>query len=396
MRKVPLSPDVEPRVIARGTPGFSGADLANLVNEAALLAARIGRRLVTMAEFEAAKDKVMMGAERRSMVMSEDEKRLTAYPRGRTCRGRAHVPKHDPLHKITIIPRGRALRTGNGATGKTVAPVFFAGIALAEPVVMGILNVTPDSFSDGGDVADPAVAIVTGIAMRDAGAAILDVGGESTRPGSDPVSVEEELRRVIPVIRGLAAAGGIVSIDTRHGAVMRAAIEAGARIVNDVTALTGDRESLAVVAGSSVSVVLMHMQGEPKTMQAAPRYDDVVREVRDYLGARIAACEAAGIDRSRIAIDPGIGFGKALEHNLRLLNELDAFGALGCTILIGVSRKSFISRAAGETSPKARLGGSLAAALAAVDRGARIVRAHDVPETVQALRIRAAIRRAGT
>jgi hypothetical protein len=335
-------------VIARGTPGFSGADLANLVNEAALLAARAGRNKVAMVDFEAAKDKIMMGSERRSMIMSDQEKQLTAYHEAGHALVGLLVPGVDPLHKVTIIPRGRALgvtmnlperdryslkkseiearlammfggrvaedlifgadnvttgasndiqqatgmarrmvtewgmseklgrlryseneeevflgrsvtrtqsvsddtallidievrriigrltppealagdpgyaqgsgdrarmamttdRTGNGATGKTVAPVFFAGIALAEPVVMGILNVTPDSFSDGGDVADPAVAIATGIAMRDAGAAILDVGGESTRPGSDPVSVEEELRRVIPVIRGLAAAGG--------------------------------------------------------------------------------------------------------------------------------------------------------------------------------------------
>jgi dihydropteroate synthase len=283
----------------------------------------------------------------------------------------------------------------NGAAGKSVAPSNFAGIALDEPIVMGILNVTPDSFSDGGDLPDPAVAIATGIAMRDAGAAILDVGGESTRPGSDPVPIEEELRRVIPVIRGLADAGAIVSIDTRHAAVMRAAIEAGAGIVNDVSALTGDKESMAVIAGSEVSVVLMHMRGEPKTMQENPQYDDVVREVYDYLGARIEACEAAGIARGRIAVDPGVGFGKTVEHNLRLLNQLDEFGLLGCAILIGVSRKSFIPRLAGAAVPKARLGGSLAAALAAVDRGARIVRAHDVPETVQALRIQAAIRRAG-
>lgn len=283
----------------------------------------------------------------------------------------------------------------DGATGKPVAPFNFAGIGLAEPIVMGILNVTPDSFSDGGDLADPSAAIAAGLAMRDAGASILDVGGESTRPGSDPVPIDEELRRVVPVVRGLADAGAIVSADTRHAAVMRAAIDAGARIVNDVTALTGDREGMAVIAGSDVSVVLMHMQGEPKTMQLDPHYDDVVREVREYLGARIEACEVAGIAGHRIAIDPGIGFGKTLEHNLRLLNELDALAELGCPILIGVSRKSFIGRVAGNAAPKARLGGSLAAALAAVDRGARIVRAHDVPETVQALRIQAAIRRAG-
>ena len=277
-------------------------------------------------------------------------------------------------------------------TGASVgAPVSFAGVSLAAPVVMGILNVTPDSFSDGGDLPDAASAIATGLAMQNAGAVFLDVGGESTRPGSDPVPVSEELRRVVPVVRGLADQGAIVSIDTRHAAVMRAAIEAGARIVNDVTALAGDPGSMAAVADSDVAVVLMHMQGEPKTMQRDPHYGDVVGEVRDYLAARIAACEAAGISRQRIAIDPGIGFGKTLAHNLALLNGLDAFAALGCPVLIGVSRKSFIAHAAGSAPAKQRLGGSLAAALAAVERGARIVRAHDVAETVQALRIWRAI-----
>lgn len=278
------------------------------------------------------------------------------------------------------------------ATGASIgAPVSFAGVSLAEPVVMGILNVTPDSFSDGGDLRDAASAIETGLAMQEAGAVILDVGGESTRPGSDPVPVSEELRRVLPVVRGLAEQGAIVSVDTRHAAVMRAAIEAGARIVNDVTALAGDPDSLAAVADSDVAVVLMHMQGEPKTMQRDPHYDDVVGEVRDYLAGRIAACEASGIARHRIAIDPGIGFGKTLAHNLALLNRIDALTSLGCPVLIGVSRKSFIAHAAGSVPAKQRLGGSLAAALAAVERGARIVRAHDVAETVQALKIWTAI-----
>ena len=279
------------------------------------------------------------------------------------------------------------------ATGAPMgAPVSFAGVSLAAPVVMGILNVTPDSFSDGGDLRDAASAIATGLAMREAGAVFLDVGGESTRPGSDAVPVSEELRRVVPVVRGLAQQGAIVSVDTRHSAVMRAAIEAGARIVNDVTALAGDPDSLAAVAASDVAVVLMHMQGEPKTMQRDPHYDDVVGEVRDYLAGRIAACEAVGISRQRIAIDPGIGFGKTLAHNLALLNRLDALAALGWPVLIGVSRKSFIANATGGSPPaKQRLGGSLAAALAAVERGARIVRAHDVAETVQALKIWTAI-----
>ena len=277
-------------------------------------------------------------------------------------------------------------------TGASVgAPVSFAGVALAGPVVMGILNVTPDSFSDGGDLPDAASAIATGLAMQEAGAVILDVGGESTRPGSDPVPISEELRRVVPVVRGLAEKGAIVSVDTRHAAVMRAAIKAGARIVNDVTALTGDPDSLAAVADSDASIVLMHMQGEPKTMQRDPHYDDVVGEVRDYLSTRIAACEAVGIERRRLAIDPGIGFGKTLAHNLELLSRIDTLTALGCPVLIGVSRKSFIAHAAGSAPAKQRLGGSLAAALAAVERGARIVRAHDVAETVQALKIWTAI-----
>ncbi len=281
----------------------------------------------------------------------------------------------------------------SGATGATAAPGSFAGVALAEPVVMGILNVTPDSFSDGGDLPDAASAIAAGLVMQEAGAVFLDVGGESTRPGSEPVSVADELRRVVPVVRGLSERDAIVSIDTRHAAVMRAAIAAGARIVNDVTALSGDPDSLGVVADSDVSLVLMHMQGEPRTMQRDPRYGDVLREVHDYLAGRVAACEAAGIARHRIAIDPGIGFGKTLAHNMSLLHGLDALQALGCPMLIGVSRKSFIAHAAGSTPPKQRLGGSLAAALAAVERGARIVRAHDVPETVQALKVWNAIAR---
>jgi dihydropteroate synthase len=252
---------------------------------------------------------------------------------------------------------------------------------------MGILNITPDSFSDGGDVADPTVAIGTGIAMRDAGAAILDVGGESTRPGSDPVSIEEELRRVIPVICGLAAAGGIVSVDTRHAAVMRAAIDAGTRIVNDVTALTGDRESLAVVAGSSVSVVLMHMQGEPGTMQDNPQYADAAVDVFDYLKKRVDACERAGIARGNVAVDPGIGFGKTLDHNLRILSQLDLYRDFGCPLLIGLSRKSFIGKLGQGEPPKARLPGSLAAALSAFRQGVRLFRVHDVAETVQAFRV---------
>jgi dihydropteroate synthase len=267
----------------------------------------------------------------------------------------------------------------------------FAGLDLWPPRVMGILNITPDSFSDGGDRLDPQRAIADGLAMRAAGAAILDVGGESTRPGATPVPVEEELRRVLPVVAGLAEAGCLVSIDSRRAAVMAAALDAGARIINDVTALTGDPVSLALAARRQTPVILMHMLGEPQTMQKAPRYDDVPLDVHDFLAARAAACVAAGIPPERIAVDPGIGFGKSLAHNLRLLDHLAVLHGLGCALVLGVSRKAFIGRLTGAEAAKDRLPGSLAAALAGAARGAQIIRVHDVPETVQALAIWAAI-----
>jgi dihydropteroate synthase len=263
------------------------------------------------------------------------------------------------------------------------------------PKVMGIINVTPDSFSDGGDRLDPQRAIADGLAMRAAGAAILDVGGESTRPGASPVPVEEELRRVVPVVAGLAEAGCLISIDSRRAAVMAAALDAGARIINDVTALTGDAESLALATRRQAPVILMHMRGEPRTMQKAPRYDDAPLDVFDFLAGRLAACVAAGIPPERIAVDPGIGFGKAMAHNLRLLDHLAVLHGLGCTLVLGVSRKAFIGRLTGAEAAKDRLSGSLAAALAGVARGAQIVRAHDVPETVQALAVWSAIETAG-
>ena len=271
----------------------------------------------------------------------------------------------------------------------------FAGLELRPPRVMGVINVTPDSFSYGGDRFDAGRAIADGLAMREAGAAILDVGGESTRPGATPVPVEDEVRRVVPVVAGLARAGALVSIDSRHAAVMAAALDAGARIINDVTALAGDPESLALAARQQVAVVLMHMLGEPRTMQRQPRYDDAPLDVYDFLAARVAACVAAGIPPARIAVDPGIGFGKALAHNLCILGHLAVLHGLGCAVVLGVSRKSFIGRAAGSgpavEAAKARLPGSLAGALAGVARGAQIIRAHDVAETVQALALWTAI-----
>ena len=273
-------------------------------------------------------------------------------------------------------------------------PRRFAGLDLARPHVMGVINVTPDSFSDGGDHLDSGRAVERGLAMGEAGASLLDVGGESTRPGSAPVPVDEELRRVVPVVKGLAAQGAKVSIDTRRARVMAAALDAGASVVNDVTALTGDPESLPMVAQAQVPVILMHMQGEPGTMQKAPNYEDAARDIYDWLAGRVAACEAAGLVRELIAVDPGIGFGKTLDHNLQILDHLGLFRGLGCPILLGVSRKSFIGRLAGEERPKHRGPGSLAAALAGVARGVQILRVHDVADTVQALEVWGAIERA--
>ena len=267
----------------------------------------------------------------------------------------------------------------------------FAGLALDRPRIMGVINVTPDSFSDGGEALDPAAALERGRAMVEAGAAILDVGGESTRPGADPVPEDEEMARVLPVVRGLADLGAVVSIDTRRAAVMEAAAGAGARIINDVTALTYDPRSLEVAAASDAHLILMHMRGEPGTMQDDPHYEDAPKEVLDYLAGRVAACEAAGIERRRIAVDPGIGFGKTLAHNLEILRRLDLYRELGLPLVLGVSRKRLIAEMARGEPPKARLPGSIAAALAGASRGVHILRVHDVVETRQALEVWAAI-----
>jgi dihydropteroate synthase len=269
----------------------------------------------------------------------------------------------------------------------------FDRFALDRPLVMGIVNTTPDSFSDGGDHFDRDVAIARGLEQFADGADILDIGGESTRPGSAPVPPEEERRRVVPVIDALAKAGAVVSIDTRHADTMNAALDAGASIVNDITALTGPC-SLDLVAARGVSAVLMHMQGEPKTMQASPHYDDAPREIAVYLASRIAACEAAGIPRSRLSVDPGIGFGKTVAHNAQILARIDVLRELGVAVLIGVSRKSFLGALSKGEKPKERLPGSLAAGLAAIARGADILRVHDVAPTIQALKVWRAIQNA--
>lgn len=257
-----------------------------------------------------------------------------------------------------------------------------------QPQAMAILNLTPDSFSDGGRYHDdPAAAAAAGMAMLEAGAAILDVGGESTRPGARALWEGDEIARVAPVIERLAGAGAAVSIDSRKAAVMAAALEAGAAMINDVSALTHDPEAMALVAARGCPVVLMHHQGDPQTMQHDPRYDDVLIEVYDWLEARIAAAEAAGIDRARIIVDPGIGFGKRMRHNLALLNGLSLFHGLGCPLLLGASRKRFIGALSGEAGVEARLGGSVAVALFGAAQGAQLLRVHDAFETVQALRV---------
>jgi dihydropteroate synthase len=257
---------------------------------------------------------------------------------------------------------------------------------LTQPRVMGVLNVTPDSFSDGGRFAaiDDALRQAERL-MRD-GADIIDIGGESTRPGADAVPADAEMARVIPVIERLRDVVDMpLSIDTSKPEVMQAAVAAGAGMVNDVSALRAPG-AMAMVAGLDVPVCLMHMQGEPRTMQTAPQYGDVVADILQYLSERIAACEQAGIARDRLVIDPGFGFGKTLAHNLSLLRGLDRFAALGLPVLVGISRKSMIGQVTGRPVEQ-RLAGSLAAALLAVQRGAAIVRVHDVAETVDALKV---------
>lgn len=275
-------------------------------------------------------------------------------------------------------------------SGSEAAPSF-AGLSLDKPRLFGVINVTPDSFSDGGETLAVGEALKRGRAMLDGGADILDVGGESTRPGAEPVSAEEERARVVPVVKGLSEMGALVSIDTRRAEVMAAAIDAGAGIVNDITALTGDGDSLGLVADRGVAVVLMHMQGDPGTMQDNPQYENAAEDVFGTLKDRVEACEEAGIPRGRIAVDPGIGFGKTVDHNLEILNRLDLYQDLGTPVLLGVSRKSFIAKLSRNEAPKDRVPGSLAAVLAAWAQGVRMFRVHDVAETRQALAVAQAI-----
>jgi dihydropteroate synthase len=265
----------------------------------------------------------------------------------------------------------------------------------SRPVVLGILNVTPDSFSDGGDAYDPtdhpAAAVAAGRMLLEAGADAIDVGGESTRPGAQPVPVEEELARVVPVVEALAADGAIVAVDTVKAAVARAAVAAGAAIVNDVSSGTLDPALLATVVELDIPYVVTHLQGEPRTMQDDPTYDDVVGEVFDHLARTIRDLTAAGLAEERIVVDPGIGFGKTVAHNLALLGAVRQLTSLGRPVLVGASRKGFLGTLTGVDDPTDRLAGSLAAAATSIAQGARIVRAHDVEQTVRAVRVAHAI-----
>ena len=250
---------------------------------------------------------------------------------------------------------------------------------------MGILNVTPDSFYDGGNFDDENKALDHAKKMSAHGADIIDVGGESTRPGSVPISLEEEIKRVLPVVKALAEEGSVVSIDTRRSNVMRKALDGGAKIINDISALTQDVCSLKIAAASKASVVLMHMKGRPYSMDNNGDYIDVVEEVNEYLGSRIMACQGAGIEKHRIFIDPGIGFGKNLEHNLRLISKISTFHSLGCPILVGASRKRFIEHIVTKFDTPDRTGGTLASVLYGLSQGVQLFRVHNVKEINQGI-----------
>ena len=263
---------------------------------------------------------------------------------------------------------------------------------LSRPQVMGVLNITPDSFSDGGEFLEPQRALDRALQMQEQGAAVIDIGGESTRPGAAPVSASDELKRVIPVIDALQAQLTVpISIDTRKPEVMQAAVAAGAGLINDVNALRAPG-ALQAAAASAAAVCLMHMRGEPRTMQTDPHYADVVEEVKAFLLQRVAACEAAGVGRERLLLDPGFGFGKTVEHNLRLLARLEELAASGLPVVVGLSRKSMIGKLL-DLDIAERLPASIALAVLAVERGARLVRAHDVAATWQAVQMQVEVQR---
>ena len=263
-----------------------------------------------------------------------------------------------------------------------------ANLPLDRPRIMGIVNVTPDSFSDGGSFKTPKDAVAHALRLEEEGAELLDIGGESTRPGADPVTVDEELRRIMPVLEGLRGkTRARISVDTRRADVMRRAASAGAHILNDVSALMYDPQSLRVATETKLPIVLMHAQGEPATMQKDPQYTDALLDVFDHLEARVEACVRAGVARERLILDPGIGFGKTVLHNLEIMGGLSLLHGLGAAVMLGASRKSFIGALSGAIDPKDRVMGSVAAALSGAMQGAQILRVHDVAATRQALTI---------
>lgn len=302
----------------------------------------------------------------------------------------APVASLDDLAADLPPPLGQRLNQllANIAAGRGPLVLPSGGkISFSKPLIMGVLNVTPDSFSDGGNFLAPEAAIAHAKQLAEAGADIIDIGGESTRPGALTVWEGEEMDRVLPVIEALRDLGVPLSIDTRRASVMRQALKAGAQIINDISALTADPESLEVAAQSAAPVVLMHSQGDPQTMQDDPRYADVLLDVYDYLDDRVEAALAAGIKRQNIIVDPGIGFGKTVRHSIALINGLGLFQGLGCGLQLGVSRKRFIGALSREEPAQERLGGSLAAGLQGLSAGVHILRVHDVEETRQALAV---------
>ena len=264
--------------------------------------------------------------------------------------------------------------------------ISFAGLSLDHPILMGVLNITPDSFHDGGRFSNHDLAIAHALKLLNSGAEILDIGGESTRPGADPISEQEEIDRIAPVIEGLADEKALISVDTRRAGVMRAALSLGAKIINDVNALS-DIGAIEAVKKANASAILVHMQGIPKSMQQSPNYFDAPYEIANFLSKKVSLCEGAGIPRDRLAIDPGIGFGKSDDHNLAILNALPILHGVGVPIVIGVSRKSFIGRLTGTGKTIDRLAGTISATLYAMSQGVQIHRVHDVPEIKQALTI---------
>lgn len=344
----------------------------------------LGRITRPPGQINAAPDKVLRLGAREDVVFSALEL-IQRHGEGWSDR---RVVSLEEARGIAAQPSaiGQRCRTILSRLGAARGPV--AGLGLERPRIMGIINVTPDSFSDAGQFATADRAIAHALRLEEEGADILDIGGESTRPGADPVSLDEELRRVMPVIEGLVGrTRARISIDTRKAEVMRRAALAGVHILNDVSALQHDALSLRVAAETRLPVVLMHALSDPRTMQHDPRYDNVLLDVYDALEARVEACVRAGIARERLIVDPGIGFGKTAMHNLELLAGLSLFHALGTAIMVGASRKSFIGRLTGAIDPADRVPGSVAAALSGVLQGAHFVRVHDVAATRQALTV---------